>query len=420
MDLGTGTLGSGTLGNPSGSFVPIQKTLSWISETTAVRSISYIYWALSPIPIHSFADALTQSHSIVTRATLLPAGGGFETILTNVVEGEVTLDANAEIRGRCDVRLIDDGTFNLTPRVPNDLLSPYGNEIRLERGIRYSDGFEKLFSLGIFRIDSSDVEDIGTDFGIRCTGLDRSARIHDARFEAPATLAAGTNYGELIEAVAIAGYPSVITDFHDTTETAPQLSVESSDSRWEFCQNAAKAIGMELFFNGDGILILKPVTQIGEGIAIWTIAEGLNGVLINTSRRWTREGAFNRVIATGENLGDEGTPPVRGVATDDNPMSPTYYEGSFGKVPRFFVSEFITTEEQAISAAESILAKELGTTQQVNFGSIVNPALVPGNIVRIAREKIGLDENHIIDTLQIPLSAEGIMTGTTRATQVFS
>ena len=34
------------------------------------------------------------------------------------------------------------------------------------------------------------------------------------------------------------------------------------------------------------------------------IAEGEGGVLVAAGRRWTREGTFNRVIATGENTGE--------------------------------------------------------------------------------------------------------------------
>ena len=122
------------------------------------------------------------------------------------------------------------------------------------------------------------------------------------------------------------------------------------------------------------------------------------------------------MIVTGDNTGDG--PPVRGVATDSNPESPTYYLGSFGKVPRFYASSFIRTDEQAQQAAQLILDRELGTTQRVTFGSVVDPTLEPGDVARITRAALGIDEDHVVDTLTIPLEASVAASGATRARPV--
>lgn len=364
-----------------------------------------------------WAHAIAHSHRLAVEATLLDQGD--ETDLGTVLDGSVTLDAKAATRGRLDLTLAADSASGLVPSDPSDPLAPYGSEISVARGIEYPEGDSELIPLGVYRIEDVEVLDAGDNLALRVVGLDRSKRIIDARFEEPYEIAAGTNYADAILETVQAAHPEVEHDFTTTSRTTPLLVAEEGEDRWAFCQEMATAIGCELFFDGDGVLVLRAVVEPAGGAPDWHLVEGDDGVLIEASRRWTRAGAYNRVIVTGENLG-EAAEPVRGVATDDNPNSPTYYFGPFGRVPRFYRSEFITTEEQAEGAAAAILGRELGTTRSVQFGTVVNPKLAPGSMVRIARQRAGInEEDHIVDQLTIPLSAEGQMTGQTRAVQVF-
>jgi hypothetical protein len=359
----------------------------------------------------TFAAANVDQYHIATLAEIID-GAGTETTV-EIVDGNITLDRTAAVRGRCDVTIVDDGTLDLVPDDAASLLAPYGNEIRLSRGIQYPDGSVELVPLGVFRIQDAEVTDDPSGMQIRIAGQDRAARIIDARFEEPYQIASGVNYATAIEDALQAAWPDIVTDFTTTALTTPALIAQEGDDRWAFAQSMATAISMDLYFDGTGTCILAPVVLTDP---VLSIAEGEDGVLVAAARRWTREGTFNRVIATGENTGE--TAPARGVATDDNPLSPTYYFGQFGKVPRFYSSPFLTTNAQAASAAQKILDDELGTTEQVSFGSFVLPQLEPGDTVRVTRQRAGIDENHIVDSLTIPLKADGSMSGQTRARQV--
>jgi hypothetical protein len=361
----------------------------------------------------AFAAEIVQSHVLATRATVID-GDGVETALP-IVEGSVTLDQRASVRGRCDLTLVDDGTCGLVPTAPTDLLAPYGNEIRVERGVAYPDGTSELVSLGVFRIEDSEVEETPGSLVIRIAGRDRAARLEDARFETPYQVASGTDYATAIGAVLADAWPDIPIDFVSTSLTTPALVAQEGDDRWAFAQEMARSMGMALYFNGDGTCVLAP-DILSDPVV--TLAEGDGGVLLLAGRQWTRQGTFNRVIATGENTGE--TAPARGVATDENTLSPTYYFGPFGKAPRFYASPFITTDAQAEAAAQSILDRELGTLEQVSFGAFVLPHLEPGDTARITREVTGIDEDHVIDSLTIPLAASDSMSGATRARQVTS
>lgn len=356
-----------------------------------------------------FAATVNGSHQIATRVRVLEAGEPVHTI-DATVDGTVTLDITAATRGRMDLTIAGG---ELVPTDATDLLAPYGNEIQVERGIRFPDSSVEYVSLGVFRIDQTSVTDPGTGIQIRVSGGDRSVRVIDARFEEPYQVAAGDNYADAIEAVIGAGDPSVTFDLTTTTRVTPQLLANEGDDRWKFAQDMAASLGHILYFDGNGVCVSQPISQTGGTAPDLQLVEGAGGLLVSADREWGRESMFNRVIATGENTG-EGE-PVRGVATDDNPLSPTYYYGPFGKVPRFYASPFITTEAQAEDAAAGILARELGSTQRVSFGTVTNPALEPNDVVQITRVAAGIDEQHVIDAVTIPLSAATAMTGRSRA-----
>lgn len=395
-----------------------------------------------------FLAAVAGSHQVATRVEVLNDGEVTRTV--DAIAGGVTLDQTAATRGRVDLTIADP---DLVPADPSAALAPYGNELRVYRGVLFpfGGGVEELadpgpggqawpitlwgtegegddpaptptlvaistvelVSLGIFRIDETTVTDNGDQLEIRVAGMDRSARMIDARFEEPYTIAAGTNYATAIEDVLKAGWPEITVDITPTTLTTPLLIGEEGGDRWKFAQEMAAALGHSLYFDGDGVAVTRPVAS-PSGIPTVTLAEGPGGVLLSAGRRWNRQGTYNRVIATGENPA-EGAVPARGVATDDRPSSPTYYYGSYGKVPRFYASQFITTDEQAADAAQAILNRELGTTQTVDFGMLVNPALEPDDLVTIIRARAGIDEAHLIDSITIPLAADQAMTGATRA-----
>lgn len=356
----------------------------------------------------AFLRAVGTSHRVATRLEVLDDGDVTLTI-DSVTDGTVTLDQTAASRGRLDCSIIDPA---LVPGDPDDALAPYGNEVRAYRGAIVA-GAAELISLGVFRIDDTVVTDTADGVEVRVSGLDRSARIADARFEAPYIVAAGTNVATAIHDCLAAAWPGIDTDLTATSITTPLLVGEEGGDRWRFVQDMAASIGHALYFNGDGVAVTHPVTT-ATGTPTIELAEGDGGVLLTASRRWTRQGTYNRVIATGENP-SEGTTPARGVATDDNPASPTYYYGAYGRVPRFYSSQFLATDTQAADAAAAILARELGTTQSIEFGAIVNPALEPDDLVTIRRARAGINEAHIIDALTIPLTADQGMTGRTRA-----
>lgn len=359
----------------------------------------------------AFLAAVKSSHTVVTQVDVLSAGATLATGL-KVVDGSVSIDRNAEVRARCDVVI---GDTSLIPTKATDLLAPFGNEIRIYRGIRFpATGAVELVSLGVFRIQSVSVEDPGR--GVRIAGLDRSQAVRDMAFEDVFTIPAGAiAYTTAIQSLIGPAVPGVQFDFMASGALTPLLVFDDSGdgSRWSAAQQMATALGSDLYFNGDGICVLRPQIIGTSGAASVTVADGSNGVLMSASRAWSRDGIYNAVVATSSNASI--AQPVRATAYDTNPASPTYYYGKFGKKVRHYASPFIADQGQAVSAAQAILAQSLGTSEALKFSIIPNPALEPGDLITVSRSALGLNRSVFIDSIDIGLTADDPMTLTVRA-----
>jgi hypothetical protein len=355
-----------------------------------------------------FLTAVRGSHRAPVQAFVVaPGQTGVEPTGTEltVLGGDVQMDAKAAIRATLDITVDGTGAF---PTAASDPLAPYGNEVFVRRGIAFGGGAVEWVSLGYFRITSVEQDD-APDGPIRIAGHDRMAGITEARLLAPIQFAATDTYGEVVEQLVEEVYPWATIEWDDATDTDPLArTVIAEEDRHAFLDDLVTARGKQWYWDHRGILVIRDVPD--PGATVWDVDAGTNGVLIALSRELSREGVYNAVVATGEAV--DTTDPARAVAVDDNPDSPTYWEGDFGKVPRFYSSPFITNNTQAATAAEAILRQNLGLPYSVDFTQVPNPALEPWDPIAVTFAR--RTETHVLERLTVPLAAEQPMTGTTR------
>lgn len=326
-----------------------------------------------------------------------------------VVGGGIEVDGTAAVRRRCNLTVVD-ATGEITPNDPTDPLSPYGREIQIRRGVRFPDGTTEHIALGVFRMSTVAVNDSGSDRKITVTGFDRSRSVSRARFEAPYSVAAGTNYGTAIYDLIVSRLPDVVASFVSTSRTTPLLVFDQGADPWATAQEMATSIGAELFFNPDGICVLKfPVDPTTQAID-WEYAEGDDATVLSIDNTLSDEPGYNGVVVDGE---PPDAPPVHAVVYDSNPLSPTYYLGAYGKVPRFYRSQFITTLAQAEDVANAMLLAERGGTEQLKFTCIPHPAHEVDDLVHVVDPLIGVDDNYVLESFTMPLDL-GVMSATTR------
>lgn len=355
-----------------------------------------------------FLAAVRGSHRMVARARIVEPGqhgADPDGIDIPILSGStVLLDASADVRSTLD--LVTDGAW--WPSSASDPLTPYGNELHIRRGIVTSGSTIEWVSLGYYRIDTVE-QDRGPDGPIRVTGRDRMASIVDARLTEPLQIPATTQVGDAVERLVLEVLPDAVIEWDDSTDTRPLgRSILVEEDRYAALRDIVTSYGKIAYWDHRGVLVIQ--TPPDPTQPVYVVDHGARGVLTRISRRLSRQNVYNAVVAIGE--GADTATPVRAVAVDSHPLSPTRWDGPFGRVPRFYSSPLITSLDQAHAAARSILIRESGLPYSIEVGLVPNPALEPYDPIRVRYP--GRSERHIIDRLTIPLTADGVMTGATR------
>lgn len=353
----------------------------------------------------AFGRVVSGSHRLAVRCDVLFDREVIQTGLP-ITGGTVTYDRTAE-------RLASlSATFADPLRVPvssTDYLTPYGYELQVFRGV-YVGGTPELLPLGVFPIQRSTVARSTLISSV--TAPDRSLLVQEARFEDAYQVASGTNYATAIEALISDGVSGLSYNLPTTPYTTPKLTFDAQSDRWEAAQKMARSCGWELYFDGNGDVTARNEPNF-DAEPVATLAVGSN--LTDGTVTLDREPAFNKVIAVSRNAstGDQ----FRGEAEDDDPTSPTQYGGPFGKKPRFFFSEFLTSDAQCTAAAQAVLASELGVARSYDLSAVPDPRLEAGDVVRVTDATLSVDDLHILDRLTLGLSAADAWQASARAKQ---
>jgi hypothetical protein len=356
-----------------------------------------------------FLSTVRGSHAMCSRARVVAPGqtGVNPTGTTEIpiTVGDVQLDSTAQIRATLD--LTTEWDF---PLDASGLIAPYGNEVFIERGIIYGDGVREWVSQGYFRLYSTE-QDTAPNGQINLTGRDRMSGIIDARVLAPFQFDLNTSVAAIFDNLVGEVYPGavIVYDF-DAAGTSFTSSHVIDEDRYAFLKDICDSLGKVMWWDYAGRLQVR--TAPNPASPVVTVNHGRDGVLAKLSRSLNRDSVYNAVVATGEAPGE--SPPVRAVAMDQNPNSPTYWYGPFGKVPKFYSSTFIQTAGQAQTAANAMLARAFGLPYNVDFTMVPNPALEPLDAVELAYSDRFDSETHVIESMTIPLDAGGVLAAKTR------
>lgn len=343
-----------------------------------------------------FLDRLAESHQVATQVQLFLTDG--RVVDLEHTGGSVTVDRAQAIRRTCTVTVADP---SLIPRTPSDQLATYGARLRISRGVDYGDGSSELVPLGVFRLDSVDGDVSEGPVTLQGKGLE--AVVQDDKLTA-AYKATGTVVGAVTaliqRSIAAADIISLITDTPIGSRT---FDIEADP--WAGAQEIAAAAGAEVYANADGSFVIATLPDLLTATPVWAVEATEGGVYISGSRAMSSDNVFNAVLARGENTADN-VPPVSSLATDSDPNSPTYWGGPFGRRPMFYSSSTLTTTTACAAAANLKLAAAKAPNATGDFSSLPNPALAPGDVLRITHED-GTRELHQVASFTVPLDEGG-------------
>lgn len=346
---------------------------------------------------------------MAARARILPPGyNGVSPPLENIIpieDGSITFDSTAQIMGSLSLT-----TSQSWPVNSQDLVTPYGNEVFVERGVVYGDGSTEWVSQGYYRINSVE-QDNAPNGTLAISAQDRMAGIIDARITSPITFAAGTTVLTMIESLVTAVYPWAVFDYNPTLATASiNVAQTTTDDRYGFIDSLVTSYGMVWYWDYRGVLFIDVPPNLSSPVL--TINSGSHGALVSLARTLDRQSLYNGCVATGQSASSD--PPPFAVVVDTNPASPTYWYGQFGQVPQFYSSSFLTTNDQCVSAATSLLLQSTGLPYEVDFGMVPNPALAVFDPVTVTYNNGINVEIHVLKQIVVGLKASDAMTAQTR------
>jgi hypothetical protein len=370
-----------------------------------------------------FDDAVTGGGRTITRVDLLRGGVVIAPNLPIRGDGHVTVDGTAEIRRTLAVTVVDE-TGLLTPRKAVDPLAPYGNELAVSAGFIWPDGTSELVSLGVFRVTKAQTHRQAVDI----VGADRAVVIRDASHEQPYVIPAGTN---LITAGAPpAGalftlldtkFPGLTYRVTSSTFTVPLTVYEEGNRAGNPMANAmdlAAKGGLEVFFDAEGVVVIRLVPNLVTDPIAWTYAPGTASIKLAAENTLDVDDAGNVAVVTGEGTGL--TVPIRSVAAITDPANPLYPGSSttigIGRRPVFVTSPLILSQAQCDIAAAALLRRIAGGSEIATLTAAPHPAHDAGDIVTITDPIFnGGSADAVLSRFTMPISLRGTVTYATLA-----
>ncbi|WP_407563304.1 DUF5047 domain-containing protein [Streptomyces sp. 184] len=312
----------------------------------------------------------------------------------------MTVDRGAAVRRTATVEVPD---VSLLPWTAADYLAISGARLRIRRGIVFPGGLLETVPVFFGRLDTLAGDPDTGPVTLTASGLE--AVIADAKFEAPYSTRGATAAVTSITALIQDVLPdAVIASTADNTGLGTRTWDREGD-RWAAVQEIATAVGAEAYCNADGLFVIAELPDILATEPAWEVAAGASGVLIEANREFSRDGMYNVVVASGENTEDNAA-AVTATAMDDDPTSPTYYLGPFGRVPRFYSSPTLTSSGLAQGAANKLLRDSVKPAVTADLTSLPNPCLEPGDVLRAVYGN-GRRDLHQVQSFSIDLSPGG-------------
>lgn len=364
----------------------------------------------------TFRRAVRGSHTAVSTAEVWR---GLQKILDlDISDGQVSVSVSQATRRTCSVSFsVSRGANALVPDTAFDAITPFGNEIRLYRGVEFADGSREMVPLGVFVITSVEIDEGPDQVQVNVSGVDRSIRVSRNVWLEPYQVSAGS-LADALTALLQNRWPAIELSFPTVPVNVEQqvFGQNAGSDPWKDAVYLAEMAGYDLFFDQTGVCVLQPFPSPDAASVVATYSD--DDVLLRVRRQDTTDDTYNGVVYIVES--SWLLVPYRVEVWDLDPNSPTYRYGAFGEVPKIVSQSAITDTNAATTAAAALLAKGLGLAQNVTWEAIVDPALDVNDVVLVQNVGTKTERVLIVDQVTIPLSPGATLSAQARTVRVLS
>jgi len=354
-----------------------------------------------------YLDALRYSHEARLRVTLYDAGGLVGTL--PVVSVRLKIDGTAAIRrtGTIEVAIDPWGTAS---RDVIEQINVQAGEVKIEHGIAWPNEPTDWVTIARMRIADGSKALLAATRNIEL--YDRALLIQEYNFPTvwpmdkvkPSPPGVPELYIDLIERAVAQTLPDVtivVDPTIDITEKPlPYQSFGRGDDRLDAIITMAEALDAEFFNNNEGDFVLADANTVVT-TPVWTVSAGEEGVLVSMEETFNRQEQYN---AVGLTASAEDEQDKYAFVWDDDPASPTFFDGPFGKRPIFLSETYahMPTIAKVESTAIRRLQAYLGATRSLRLNTLYNPLLQPGDRITVEWPD-GTSEVQIIDVIDLTL-----------------
>jgi hypothetical protein len=287
--------------------------------------------------------------------------------------------------------------FDWSPGIdPTHPLAAFGQQLRIDYGIDVAGGQTEWINRGWFLITESSTDN--DTVSVTCSGL--LSLIDEAKLVAPFQPSSTDTLGTIIRALV---EPALTTIFDGTlTDRAVPIGMQWDDDRLGAVTEVLNAWPADMTVTEDGYLLIGPVSDTGTPVLSLT-DDRATGTVIQWQGGSSRDGAFNAVIAQGE---DSAGNVLQGVVYDRDSASPYFYGGAFSPfpVPYSYQSSLLTTVSQCRSSAAATLKRLRRTSsRKLGISMVPHPGLVTGDIVAVTGAGLTAAPC-VIESLSLPYS----------------
>lgn len=365
------------------------------------------------------AQALRGSH---TRTPVIEVFNGFGPMIASSYStpriqlehtGEIRVDRTAKHVRMLSATLIDiDGTF--APAVSQPIVDPLRRpQMQVYFRIGWNDpatgtAMTEDIPAGRFTITRTKDSEIGAGSEITIEGTSRSSSaIEQNTWLAPYNVPGVVGYDGAIRAAlvdrSLPGWQQVFRFETSLTDTPIGMVFDGVTDPWTELQQLAVTDGKELFDDQVGAFVLRTAPVAAGAAPVWAYDESVTSPRLRNTLSRDTDGT---TIYNGVMLGSSGPwlpfADLVSVKWDEDPTSPTYYLGSFGRHPLRIDNFAAATQEQNDAACIAKFNDTIGVAEQIDAEALPNPAHDPGDIVTVASAATGLNDVAVLQSFTLP------------------
>lgn len=249
----------------------------------------------------------------------------------------------------------------------------------------------------------------GGGWSINIKAIDLSNMVKMAAWEQPFFVPTDVTYGEAAQIIIKDRLPfqtrfRIASTEHIVKDILVYGMDQGGDPMQDDIEMCASA-GAECFFDPTGEFVFQAIPDPRYGTPVWEFDEEANPVVTEAKKELNAEPIRNYIVVKGESTSSAN--PFSAFAFDNDPNSATRITGKLGKRTARLSFTNITTQEQCQAAANGTLYNSVGMAEQVTITCVPNPALEPGDIIRIKIGDIKADGTYMINSIATPLSQSG-------------